>query len=219
MFNELTDHGFDSVSQERMLATLNAAYYDVCSREAWPFLQTRLRLTFTGSSYEPSNAPTDIRAVTAMKVEAGGSRLRRVRDDIFEEAYGDNTILTGGGAKLFTIDGQNALHFYPAPAASDVIRCTYIRRPPPLAADTLEASILLPLEFQRACIVNGALFRLYAMEDDIDIAPTFEGFYERAISTMREQLWKNDYSTPDIIHPVDPEEVGIEMFGTTFGGG
>jgi hypothetical protein len=223
MISELNDHGFDSISSSRALSVINSTMWDVCGREPWPFLEKFVRLLFTtGTSYEPDTPIADLRAVQSMKLEpavgqaAGGNEVRYMRSDDYDVAIGNNTIIATGTPSVFTIDGQNALHFYPAPSASQVVRCRYISRPAALTAGTLSASIVLPFEYHRSVLVNGALFKLYAMEDDTDIAPTFESYYERAIADMREFMWKQQYQRPDYIHPVDLDDLGIDSFYPPF---
>lgn len=216
MLQELADHGFDAISQTRHLAVLNAAYYDACGREPWPFLEKFVRLTFSGTSYEPATPVADMRAVWSMKLEGtsgtGGCKVNYIRTDDYDEALGNNSVIATGTPAIFTIDGQKALHFYPAPSASQVVRCRYISRPAALAADTVEADIAIPLEFQRDVIVNGALFKLYSMEDDTDIAPTFETYFERTLENMREFCWNDQYQRADYIHPVSLDDLGIDTF-------
>ncbi len=209
MILEFTDHGFADVTSTRAVAMINDAYWDVCAREPWPFLVTTVRLTFSGTSYEPVSPITDLRAVVATKVENNGSPLMYLRTDSFEEAYGDNTIVQGTPA-AFTIDGQKAMHFYPAPDSSTVVRVTYLKRPAALTSGSLSATIAIPLEFHRSVLVNGALFKMYAMEDDTATSPAFETFYERGLQNMMEHCFKDDYSRPEIIHPVDLDDIGLD---------
>ena len=216
MVLDFTDHGFADVTSVRAVAMLNDAYWDVCAREPWPFLVKTVRLTFSGTSYEPVTPITDLRAVVATKVENNGSPLVYLRTDSFEEAYGDFTIVQGTDPAAFSVDGTKAMHFYPAPSAATVVRVTYLYRPVALAANTTEANIVIPMEFHRSVLVNGALFKMYSMEDDTATAPVFETYYERGISNMLEQCFKDDYSRPEIIHPIDADDLGMDV---TFGMG
>jgi len=214
MIDELEDHGFDDASDERKLAVLNDAYYDACAREPWPFLDETAGLTFNGSSGTPTNFPTDWRATTAMVITTGsgaGQNLQYLRGDDFLRRFGAEQTTTGI-PRYFYFSG-NVMHFYPIPASNTVVTMYYVCQPAPLNDNTTEAQILLPVAFHRAVIVNGALFKLYAMEDDTDIAPTFETYFERGIQNMREYVWRQQYVQNDIIHPVDNDDVGLDYFG------
>lgn len=216
MIAELQDHGFNDASDARMMATLNDAYWDACAREPWPFLVKSIGLTFTGSSATASNFPADFRAATSMGVTAGqGStvtgKVVHIREDDWLAAYGSNP--QSGVPTMFYFVG-NTMTFYPTPTATTVVTMRYLQQPAAIVDATVEATIVIPPAFHRAVIVNGALFKLYAMEDDTDIAPTFESYFERAIANMREYCWRNQYITQDIIHPVDADDVGLD---TTWG--
>lgn len=217
MQSELSDHGFDDASDARQLAVLNDAYYDACAREPWPFLEKTVVLDFDDDTLAPGTSdewPTDFRAALAMVVTAGsglsglGQKVKYMRYDDFLARYG--TDATTGIPSVWYLVGNTA-HFYPVPPTDTVITLFYICQPPALADATLEAAILIPPAFHRSVIVNGALFKLYAMEDDTDIAPTFEAYYERGLVNMREYVWRRQYGDNDIVHPVDTDDVNLDV--------
>jgi hypothetical protein len=219
MINELNDHGFDDASTERKLAVLNDTYWDVCAREPWPFLEESVALTFNGSSGHPTNFPTDFRAATAMVATAGGVSGRKItfiRPDDFLQRFAE-VLTTTGTPRYFTFVGT-VMTFYPIPTSDNQVTMYYVAQPPAMLSTDLEATIYIPKAFHRATLVNGALFKLYAMEDDTDIAPTFETYFERGISNMREYCWRQQYVTNDIIHPVDNDDIGLDYFGWSTAG-
>lgn len=215
MITELQDHGFDDASDARMMAVLNDAYWDACAREPWPFLVKSVVLSFdddTGSPSQSDEWPTDFRAVTAIGVTAGNSstvtgKLNHIRYDDWLTTYGANP-QTGIPTMYYFIGNQ--VYFYPQPNTDVQITMAYLQQPAALADATAEASIVIPPAFHRSVIVNGALFKLYAMEDDTDIAPTFETYFERGLENMREYCWHRQYTTQDIVHPVDADDLGID---------
>lgn len=220
IFEELNDHGFDDASDDRKLSMLNSAYRTACSREPWPFLENFVRLTFTGTSYEPETAPPNFQAVISMKLEGvpfGGGRIKNVREDDYDVQYGDNTIMAIGNPQVYYVDGQRGLHFYPAPSSNQVVRMRYLQYPPALTATSLESDILIPEPFQRDILVNGAAYRLYSMNDDTDIAPVYQTYFENALSDMREWAFRKQYTDPQIIHPTDQDDLGLDWLGTPFG--
>ena len=196
MIDDIDDHGFTDTPLPRKLAILNDVYFDVCAREPWPFLEAFVRLSFSGSSEIPTDQPTDFRAALAMKVE-GGAPIQWVRFDDFERWAGSNTPLVGSPVVYYFIGRE--LHFYPIPTQGLRVRMPYLRRPAELVQGTVEANILLPWEFHRNVLVNGALYKLYALEDDSDLASGFQQYYEEAIARMREFVWKAQYDSPDIV--------------------
>jgi hypothetical protein len=214
MIDELEDHGFDDASDERMLAVLNDAYWDACAREPWPFLEKTVVLSFDDDSGGTSDEwPTDFRAAFTMAVTTGNtissaSKVKRMRYDDWLEQYGATT---ASGIPLVWYTIGNTAYFYPTPSSDIKITMGYLQQPAALADATAETDIVIPVAFHRSVIVNGALFKLYAMEDDTDIAPTFETYYERGLQNMREYCWRKDYSTQDIVHPVDIDDLGLDV--------
>lgn len=206
MLTELDDHGFDDVATARKLSKINEAYFDICGRAPWPFLETTTSLTFAGGSTTPETQPADFRAVTAMVITAGGGlgqRVRRIRRDEWLEQYAG--LEDTGGVPLYFYTIGSTIHFWPSPTADVQVTMDYIKVPPALTAASLSADILIPAQYQQA-IVEGALFKLYSMEDDTDIAPTFETYFERSIQNMHEVAFKQDYSTNETVYRTDDWE-------------
>ncbi len=212
MLDELSDHGFDDASAARQLAVVNDALWDACAREPWPFLVKTVSLTFTGSALTSATAPTDFRAATAMVITAGaglGNSVKYIRRDDWLVRYGSITAVAGIPQMFYFVG--NEMRFYPQPSSDCTIQMDYLMQPAAMAATDAEATVVIPVAFHRSVIVNGALFKLYAMEDDTDIAPTFETYYERGIVNMREYCWRRQYVTQDIIHPTDSDDLGLDL--------
>lgn len=199
IISDIDDHGFEDTTPTRKLAVIQDVYNDVLAREPWPFLEAFIRLTFTGSSEQASNIPTDYRAVLTAKVE-NGERLQWMRFDEFERRYGANVAYPNDPQVYYFIG--NELHFYPMPVSTTIVRLAYIKRPNVLAASgagSNEADILLPKEFHRSILVNGALYKLYALEDDAELAQGFQTYYEQGIQNMREFVWRKQYDWPEVV--------------------
>jgi hypothetical protein len=208
ILSTLDDHGFDSETTDRKVAMVNAAYYDICSREPWPFLEKTIALAFDGSAAVATNWPADFRSawiIQITSVQTAGP-LKFIRYDDWLQSYGASP-QTGTPQLAYFV--ANEVSFYPTPTADMVVTMGYLANPAALTDTSLEADILVPAQFHQA-IVDGALYKLYAMEDDTDIAPTFETYFEREIQNMREQVWKRQYQTQDIVHPVDSDDLGLD---------
>ncbi len=217
MMSELDDHGFDDVSDTRQVAVINDVIWDCYGREAWPFLEAQISLTFSGSSGAPTNWPTaTFRAALGLQWTTGsgsnqGMPLEYIRYDDFLKKYGSQTGATGSPKLFYFI--ASTLYVFPTPRSTDVVSMAYVLSPAAVTSATTEATLLLPKEFHRSVIVNGALYKLYAMEDDVDIAPFFKNEYESAMARMREFVWKKQYSNNDVIHPVDADDLGWDLLG------
>lgn len=217
MMDELSDHGFTDATDERKLAVLNDAYYDICGRQPWNFLENTIDFTFDGTNAYPSNwaslAGAGMRAVLNAQVDGlnSGGQISHIRyDDLLMRENAELTLTSSRPLNFYFVwaAGQLQLRFWPVPTAQTTITCWYIARPPALTDVTTEAQIWLPPEYHRSTIVNGAIYRLDAMEDDTDLAAAFQGYYEQAIARMAEFMWKQQYDKPDVIHPVDIDDMG-----------
>lgn len=196
MITDIDDHGFDDTELERKLAVINDVYQDVLAREPWPFLEAFVRLSFDGESEIATNQPADFRALLAARVE-DGSRVIHMRLDDFERNFGTNTPEVGTPVVYYFLGEE--LHFYPIPSTTIRVRMPYIKRGTDLDETSVEADILIPREFHRSILVNGALYKLYALEDDAELAAGFQNFMEAAIQRMREMAWRKQYDSPEFV--------------------
>lgn len=197
IISDIDDHGFEDTDDTRKLAVIQDVYNDVLTREAWPFLEEFIRLTFTGSSDQSNNLPADFRAVLTAKTE-GGQRLQWMRYDEFERRYGSNTQYQVTNPLIYYFIGDE-LHFYPVPTSTVYIRLAYIKRPNELTLASVEADLYLPREFHRSILVNGALYKLYSLEDDAELAAGFQAYMEQAVGSMREFAWRKQYDWPEMV--------------------
>lgn len=193
IFSDLDDHGFEDTSDERKLAILNDVYHDVCSREPWPFLEAMD--TSPSLSNNVLTADNPIRAV--LFLHDGTKELMPMRQDDFLRVYGSNVDATGTPNVYYFVG--NELRVYPQPSSASGMTLLYIRREADLAADDTSSDILLPSEFHRGVLVNGALYKLYALEDDGELAAGFQRYYEESIARMREALWKRQYQRLEVL--------------------
>src|SRR5882672_5314141 len=95
MLTELGDYGFKDLSPTTKVRAINQAYWDICSREPWPFLEKELVLTFNGSTDYASNAPTDLSAVLKIVNPNTGVRLVAYRSEDVEENYATSIATIG----------------------------------------------------------------------------------------------------------------------------
>lgn len=195
IIDELDDHGFEDTDTTRKLSVINDTVADTCSREPWPFLEDDAVLSFVASTAAPV-LPSDFRAALTIVVPSLGRVLQPERLD---------TIVKSNSASLDTVGVPYYYYFVgeemrvlPVPATAYTGTLFYLRNHPELAAVDLESSILIPPRHHRL-IVLGSLARLYAMEDDPDLALIFEKQYETRLRTMEQDVWKKQFDRPDRI--------------------
>lgn len=207
LFSEIIDHGYDDVSDTRKLAVINASYWDVCGRQPWPFLEKTVALTFNGTSSAPAGAtptPTDFHAVTAMSYNTdGGNAIKHERYQNYLRYHVGDT--TTGIPVMYYFDKAGDLNFWPIPTSDVQVQMQYISTPVALTATDTESTIVIPKQFQRDTLVNGAVYRLAGMEDDTDVAAFFKAEYEQTIGQMDDWMNRRQYTNPDIILPTQDD--------------
>lgn len=202
---DLDDHGFADTSTTRKLAVLNETYQDMNSREPWRYLEKVALLDFDGSSPTPSDMPADFVAALGLSNASTGQALSHVRIDLVNRVLASRLTQTGVPS-IYYFEG-GVLKVWKVPAAgSNVLRMPYIHTPADLVEGGAENTILLPKRFHRGILVNGALYKLYLMEDDPELSAQFERLYEKAIDRARNSLHIVQYDEPDYVD-VDPEDL------------
>lgn len=200
MLSEMNDHGFTDTSNSRKVAMLNDALYDVAARESWPHLETTLNLTFNGSSAVPTNQPADLGSVIGLVDLTNGNRkLEWTRMDVLD---GQGVDYTQTGTPLYYFFVGDDINLWPIPPSTTSVRLRYYRIPAAMTETTLSAAIDWPVPHHRL-LTMGALYRLYDLEDDPELAVRFQQHYEQRIATAVADLFQRQVDRPDRIY-LDP---------------
>jgi hypothetical protein len=120
----------------------------------------------------------------------------------------------GGSPELYYFVGEQ-LNVWPIPPAGSTLKLVGTRWSDPISDATPESGILIPRYFHRGLIVNGALQRLYAMEDDTELSPVFQSFQSAALDLATETLFTKQYDRRDHVKVIDPDswDFGDAGFG------
>jgi len=204
LISELGDHGFTDTSTARKVSVINDSIWEICGREPWPFLEKSIDLNFDGSSATPSNFPSDFRAALKVVRIDNGLRIPYMRLDDAEEMFATELTEAGDPYAFYFLAGSMKFVRIPA-AATGLLRMRYIHTPAAVTSGTAEAGIIIPARHHRA-ILLGALWKLYDMEDDIELAQRFQGNFEKRMNDMRQDLWARQYDSPDYIHVFDTDD-------------
>lgn len=202
IIDELNDHGFTDTSTTRKVALINDTVWDINSRQAWPYLETTIDLTFDGSSATPTNFPPDFRAALVIVRADTGEKIEWIRMDQLYRLHGEEISEVDQPQNFYFVGKQ--LRFWPIPPAGTVLHMPYLKKQATLTSSSVEADILIPKEHHRA-IVLGALWKLNDMEDDYDIGQRFQAEYESRIQTMDEELFVSQYDRTDRIYDIDTD--------------
>jgi hypothetical protein len=203
LIQELNDHGFTDTSTPRKVALINDTIWDISERALWPFLAKTVTHTFSGSSAVSSAEPTDRRVTLSVQVVGSQRSLIPMRVDEFEKKYGSRITESGEPLVYYFVGTQ--LNVWPVPSSSVQLRERYIQVPPAVTDSTAESGIIIPKQHHRA-ITLGALYKLYDMEDDPELATRFEAHYEARIERMKQSLQLLQVDRPEVVHVVDEDD-------------
>lgn len=189
------------MSDAQLVRFINDAYYDICTREAWPFLET----TYSGNlvvSQPKITAITTLSKVLSFSLPALSVLLEPRSYQWLTKKYSD---LTRVGLPSYYYFDASSLNVYPVPDSAYAAVISFIKTPNTLTASSVESDILLPARHHRI-LVTSALSRAYTMEDDFDVAAVVDAQSERRYQLMREDLWTRQYDRPDIVEDIYDQE-------------
>jgi hypothetical protein len=194
MIAEIQDHGFEDTSVERITGFINDAYYDICSREPWPFLEKSTSVN-TVAANDTLAVPSDFDKVLRMVIDANAQILEPARLDDVTSRF--NGMLTNQALPFLYYFIGDTVKLYPIPDAVYAVTVRYLAVPTELSNNT--DTPILPTKHHRA-IVLGALVDAYRMEDDNENASVFEAQFEKRIATMATDVWKKQYDRPERVY-------------------
>lgn len=195
MVTEVRDHGFDDLTESRILSFLNDAYFDICAREPWPFLETTATLSVNSNGLVTN--PTNVTSVLNIYDATNGGKLFPQRLDDISDLYGTDLAPSEAQARHYYFIGSD-IYVYPVPSAT--LKMNYIREPEPLTTSP-DTEPILPTHAQRL-LVTGALAKAAVMEDDPDLAAVYTNMFETRLSQARAAMWQRQYDKPETIHDV-----------------
>ena len=185
ILTELDDHGFADTSSTRKVATVNDTYWDICSREDWPFLEVVSASISTVNAQSFITMPAQFVRAISVSNPAGAFSLLYEDYETMAKLY--PSLETTTGTPLYWYFVGNVINLYPVPNAIIALKLRSVSWPAELAANALEAVIIIPPRHQRALVV-GSLAKLYSMEDDPENAQLFTAQFEQRVQNMREDL-------------------------------
>lgn len=200
MYNELGLFGFDDLDDSQKLLLLNEAYFDIVTREAWPFLETVAQFNapsgttkITNNSF--SGSPTDVNSVLSFTDMSHNVIMIPERTDVIEKNYKINNLNVYPERYYFI--GED-VYLYPAVSGATTYRMFYIKAPSKLTGSTAEGDILIPAR-HHSIIVYGALVKAFLVNDDPQAA-MFQNMFESRYQQMRNDAWMQQYDRTDRVH-------------------
>jgi len=198
MYTQLDLYGFDDLDDDQKLLLLNEAYFDIATREPWPFLEAvktiivpDAQTQITNNTLVTNNA-TDVNSVLSFTDMTNMITMTPERGDIVEKEY-IVTVDTGTPNKYYFVGGE--LMVYPATTGSTTYRLYYTRSP--VAATTTSDTFYVPAR-HHSIIVYGALVKAFLVNDDPQ-SGVFQNMFEARYQQMRADVWMNQYDRPERI--------------------
>lgn len=207
MFDEMDLYGFDDFEDSQKLTLLNEAYFDIVTREPWPFLERIININVPSGTTKitnnsvvldpdktsPTGPITDLNSVLSFIDTTNGVVMMPERGDTIEKNYKVNNVNTY--PEFYYFVGEE-MFIYPAADGQTVYRLYYTRVP--TAATTTSDTFLIPAR-HHSIIVYGALVKAFLVNDDPQAA-AFQNMFEQRYQQMRNDLWLNQYDRTERVH-------------------
>jgi hypothetical protein len=206
IITELNNHGFTDTADDQKLFVVNDTIWEVEAMEPWPFLEKSIALNTDGTNPYPSNLPSDLKQVKFIADTVVGAGIWPERVETVRDRYAlDFLTATATNPQLWYKWGSQ-VRFYPIPpAATGRFYMDYIATQTKVDSNTLEAALLMPPRHHRVYTL-GTLYKLYALEDDLQNASAFQSMYNDKIQLMREDLLRKQYQRPDVVFMTDTDD-------------
>ena len=196
MFTEMDLYGFEDFDDDAKLILINEAYFDIVTREAWPFMEGLTNITQPAND-DTLNVPTNFQAVLSLVDSTNNIVLEPERNDVIEKNIRLNDT-TGTPTKYYFVG--DTLYLYPSDNTGTTYRLYYIKSPSVLTTSSLPADILIPVR-HHSIIVYGALVKAFLVNDDPQAA-VFQNMFESRYMQMRNDVWMRQYDRPERIHVI-----------------
>ena len=196
MFTEMDLYGFEDFDDDAKLILINEAYFDIVTREAWPFMEG-LATIAQPSADDTLNVPTNFQAVLSLVDTDNNIVLEPERNDVIEKNIRLNA--DSGSPNKYYFVGET-LYLYPSDNTGTTYRLYYIKAPSTLTVDSVVADIFIPAR-HHSIIVYGALVKAFLVNDDPQAA-VFQNMFESRYMQMRNDVWMRQYDRPERIHVI-----------------
>ena len=196
MFTEMDLYGFEDFDDDAKLILINEAYFDIVTREAWPFMEG-LATIAQPSADDTLNVPTNFQAVLSLVDTDNNIVLEPERNDVIEKNIRLNA--DSGSPNKYYFVGET-LYLYPSDNTGTTYRLYYIKAPSTLTVDSVVADILIPAR-HHSIFVYGALVKAFLVNDDPQAA-VFQNMFESRYMQMRNDVWMRQYDRPERVHVI-----------------
>lgn len=210
LYDQMELYGFEDFEDAQKLALLNEAYFDIVTREPWPFLEKAVEFIIpsgtsqitSGSSFRVVNATNTLNnaASTGTYTEYGVNTVLSFVDlsndivmvperaDVIEKNYRLLNDTSTPNKYYFVGDD---MFVYPSVNGSPLFRLYFLQLPTEATATTDTAGWLIPAR-HHSIVLYGALVKAFLVNDDPQ-ATVFQNLFEQRYQQMRADVWMNQY--------------------------
>ena len=202
LYDQMDLYGFEDFEDEQKLRLLNEAYFDIVTREPWPFMETIATFTAPAGTTQVTNqafsgSPTNVNSVLSFIDLTNDIVITPERADVIEKTYAVADVDSTTDRYYFI--GEE-LFLYPVLNANTSYRLYYIRTPVEATAVTDTGAWFIPTR-HHSIVLYGALVKAFLVNDDPQ-ASAFLNTFESRYQQMRNDLWMNQYDRTERIHVI-----------------
>jgi hypothetical protein len=200
LYDQMDLYGFEDFEDEQKLTLLNEAYFDVVTREPWPFLEVVSTFTAPSGTTQITNqsfsgSPTNVNTVLSFIDTTNDVVMTPERGDVIEKNYRINDLDTYPEHYYFV--GEE-LFVYPSVKGSTTYRLFYTRTPVSATETTGTGAWFIPSR-HHSIVLYGALVKAFLVNDDPQVA-AFQNLFESRYQQMRNDLWVQQYDRTERVH-------------------
>lgn len=218
LYAEMDLYGFDDFEDSQKLLLLNESYFDVVTREPWPFMEKLV-------SFTAANGTTQILVDGSMKINNATGWLdnantipatyteydvtsvlsfvdltRRVvmtpeRNDVIEKNYVVNNLSTYPEKYYFI--GED-MFVYPSVVGNTQYQLLFLKDPKAATEATDTDAWFVPSRHHSVILYN-AMVKAFLVNDDPQ-ASMFQNMFESRYQQMRNDVWMKQYDRTDRIY-------------------
>ena len=216
----LDNNAFEDFEDSQKLLLLNESYFDIVTREPWPFLEKMVSFIVpsgvsqitNNSSFRVRNSNNtldnsltnpvlipyteySVNSVLSFVDTSNDIVMMPERGDVIEKNY--RLVNNTSTPTRYYFVGDD-MYVYPAVNGDTTYRMFFLQLPVAATEDTDTGVYLIPSR-HHSIIVYGALVKAFLVNDDPQ-ATMFQNLFEQRYQQMRNDVWMNQYDRTDSIH-------------------
>jgi len=171
-------HGFEDMTDAEIAQSITFSVAELCRFRKWEFMDT---VATVAVAQGISTVLTGVGTVHSVYDDTNNHRLVPYADSDFVDMAAGN--LTELGVPLWYQVLAGSLMVFPGASTALSLRVVTTAAPPTISASSTEAQFVVPAQHHEV-IAYGALYRLYALNDDTENVTIFKQLFEQGRDQM-----------------------------------